>query len=137
MGVCRPSLQILTLFQTPKDIPYTLLLAGERSTYLHFGWGCAAQAFKSSPISDPKSNSYTLFQTKLQKSMLHSRPDKIRITLFCLSFVLKFAKLPSTTEMPEQIEKNVYCQCLWILCESYFFQTSQAKCIPFSRANWK
>ena len=45
--VCRPSLQILTPFQTPKDISYTLLLARGRSTYLHFGWRCAAQVFKS------------------------------------------------------------------------------------------
>ena len=47
VGVCRPSLQILTPFQTPKDISYTLLLARGRSTYLHFGWRCAAQVFKS------------------------------------------------------------------------------------------
>ena len=47
VGVCCPRLQILTLFQTPKDISYTLLLARGRSTYLHSGWGCAAQDFRS------------------------------------------------------------------------------------------
>ena len=47
VGVYRPSLQILTLFQTPKDISYTLMLARGRITYLHSGWGCTAQAFKS------------------------------------------------------------------------------------------
>ena len=45
--VCRPSLQILTPFQTPRDISYTLLLVRRRSTYLHFGTGRAAQVFKS------------------------------------------------------------------------------------------
>ena len=60
VGVCCPSLQILTIFQTPKDISYTLLLARGRSTYLHFGWGCAAQAFKSWPYFRPQKTFPTL-----------------------------------------------------------------------------
>ena len=37
----------LPYFRTDKTIFYTQLLARGRGTYLHFGWGCAAQAFKS------------------------------------------------------------------------------------------
>ena len=53
-GGCRPILQILTLFQTPKDISYTLLLIRGRSTYLHFGWGVPPSPSNPDPISDSK-----------------------------------------------------------------------------------
>ena len=54
VGVCRPSHQILTLFQTRKDISYTLLLARGRSTHLHFGWGVPPKPSNPDPIWDPK-----------------------------------------------------------------------------------
>ena len=73
MWVCRPRFQILNLFQTPKDISYTLLLVRGRITYLHFGRGCSAQAFKSRPYFRPQKTciSYTLLLVRGRNTYLH------------------------------------------------------------------
>ena len=46
-GVCLPSLHILTLFQSRQNNFLHLIVSQGEGTYLHFGWGCAAQAFRS------------------------------------------------------------------------------------------
>ena len=46
---------------------------GERGTYQYFWWGCAAQAFKSSPNFGPNCRHWFPY-------ILYFRPDKIRIT---------------------------------------------------------
>ena len=52
-------------------------------TYLVFWWRGTTPAFKSRPcFSSAKVIFYTLFHTKLQKSILYSRPDGIRILYF-------------------------------------------------------
>ena len=67
---CRPSIQILTLFQTPKDISYTLLLArggrrvGGGVTYLHLGVGVPPKHSNPDPISNQIAEIDTLLQTR-------------------------------------------------------------------------
>ena len=65
VGVCRPSLQILTLFQTRKATFYTLFKVNSPGEYLPIIWlgGVLPKPSNPDSISDPKKATfYTLFK---------------------------------------------------------------------------
>ena len=89
------------------------------------GGVCHPNLYNLDRISDPKnviSLIDTLFQLRQIKIRKNVNAPIKTFYVFCLSFI-KFAKWRSTTEISEQIERNVY-----IMVDGLFMKTT-----PFSR----
>ena len=131
---------------------YVVTMSG--GTYLYFGWGCASQVFKSWPYFRPEEAVlYTLFQTKLQKSISYFSQDDIRTTMKGPTrtpwlqhrpyfFIFQYSEICEVTIQDINLWANyeTFYDRPQNLCEKRtLFQTYQAKsskCIIYSRPDY-